>query len=148
MTQVLGLMLVLFLFSGLGEAQEKSEDVLLNNTTENLLYSHEIEEEPLVLAAQRPCGSEHEGFCVNGVCSFSTELDTPICRCNEKYSGVRCEHIIMDTRSLSSPEEVIGISCGVVLFLGMLTVLLFFCLKKRCQKSPPPYKNCGSEHSV
>ncbi|XP_056320322.1 epigen [Danio aesculapii] len=148
MTQGLGLMLVLVLFSGLGDAQEKSEDVLLKNTTQSRLFSHENGEEPLALAVQRPCGPEHEGFCVNGVCSYSTELDTPICRCIEKYSGVRCEHVIMDARSLSSPEGVIGISCGVVLLLGMLAVLLYFCLKKRCQKSPPPYKNCGSENSV
>lgn len=38
------------------------------------------EEQPRVLAIQRPCGPEHEGFCFNGVCSYSSELDTPICR--------------------------------------------------------------------
>ncbi len=37
-------------------------------------------EEPRVLAIQKPCGPEHEGFCVNGACSYSSDLDTPICR--------------------------------------------------------------------
>ncbi|RXN18377.1 putative bifunctional methylenetetrahydrofolate dehydrogenase cyclohydrolase 2 [Labeo rohita] len=142
--EVLGLMVVLSVFSGLGDTNEKSEDVILTNTT----HSNGSEEEPRVLAVQRPCGPKHEGFCFNGVCSYSSDLETPICRCNEMYSGVRCEHVIMDYKSLSSPEEIIGISCGVVLLLGFVIVLMYCCLQKRCQKSSPPYKNCGSENSV
>ncbi|XP_073693614.1 epigen isoform X2 [Garra rufa] len=143
--QVLGLMVVLSVFSGLGDAKEKSEDVILNNTT----HSNGNEEEPRVLAVQRPCGPEHEGFCVNGACSYSSDLDTPICRCDKMYSGVRCEHVMMDAQSLSSSEEIIGISCGVVLLLGfVIALILYCCLKKRCRKSSPPYKNCGSENSV
>uniref|UniRef100_A0A673H7H3 EGF-like domain-containing protein n=1 Tax=Sinocyclocheilus rhinocerous TaxID=307959 RepID=A0A673H7H3_9TELE len=90
-----------------------------------------IGEEPRVLAIQRPCGPEHEGFCVNGVCSYSSDLETPICRCDKMYSGVRCEHVILDTQRLSSPEEVIGISCGAVLLLGTIIAVMYCCLKKR-----------------
>uniref|UniRef100_A0A671MTR6 EGF-like domain-containing protein n=1 Tax=Sinocyclocheilus anshuiensis TaxID=1608454 RepID=A0A671MTR6_9TELE len=61
--------------------------------------------------------------------------------CDKMYSGVRCEHVILDTQQLSSPEEVIGISCGVVLLLGIIVGLMYCCLKKRCRKSSPPYKN-------
>ncbi|XP_016372475.1 epigen-like isoform X2 [Sinocyclocheilus rhinocerous] len=140
--QVLGLMVVLAVFSGLGDTKEKSEDALLYNTT----HSNGSGEEPRVLAIQRPCGPEHEGFCVNGVCSYSSDLETPICRCDKMYSGVRCEHVILDTQRLSSPEEVIGISCGAVLLLGTIIAVMYCCLKKRCRKSSPPYKNCGSEN--
>uniref|UniRef100_A0A8C2D311 Epithelial mitogen homolog (mouse) n=1 Tax=Cyprinus carpio TaxID=7962 RepID=A0A8C2D311_CYPCA len=105
-------------------------------------------EEPRVLAIQRPCGPEHEGFCFKGACSYFSDLDTPICRCDKMFSGMRCEHAILDTHQLSSPEEVIGISCGVVLILGSIIGLMYCCLKKRCQKSSPPYKNYGSENSV
>ncbi|XP_018946691.1 epigen-like isoform X2 [Cyprinus carpio] len=142
--QVLGLMLVLAVFSGLGDTKEKSEDVILYNTT----HSNGSREEPRVLAIQRPCGPEHEGFCSKGTCSYSSDLDTPICRCDKMFSGMRCEHAILDTHQLSSPEEVIGISCGVVLILGSIIGLMYCCLKKRCQKSSPPYKNYGSENSV
>ncbi|XP_067269626.1 epigen isoform X2 [Pseudorasbora parva] len=140
--QVLGLM-VLVLFSGLGDTTEKSDDVLQYNTTHA-----GSEEQPQVLAVQGPCGPEHEGFCFNGVCSYSSELDIPICRCNKLYSGMRCEHLLLDVHIFSSPEEVIGICCGVVLLLGAIIVLMYFCLQKRCQKPSLPYKNCGSENSV
>ncbi|KAK2898741.1 hypothetical protein QQF64_031991 [Cirrhinus molitorella] len=143
--QVLGLMVVLSVFSGLGDAKEKSEDVILNNTTHSNVGN---EEEPQVLAVQRPCRPEHEGFCVNGACTYSPDLDTPICRCDKAYSGVRCEHVMLDTQSLSSPEEIIGIICGVVLLLAFVLALMYCCLMKRCRKSSPPYKNCGSENSV
>ncbi|KAK9970678.1 hypothetical protein ABG768_026603 [Culter alburnus] len=141
--QVLGLM-VLVLFSGFGDTKENLDDVLQYNTTLDV----GSEEQPRVLAIQRPCGPEHEGFCFNGVCSYSSELDTPICRCNQMYSGMRCEHLLLDSRRFSSPEELIGISCGVVLLLASIIGLMYFCLHKRCRKSSPPYKNYGSENSV
>ncbi|XP_067249813.1 epigen isoform X2 [Chanodichthys erythropterus] len=140
--QVLGLM-VLVLFSGFGDTNENLDDVLQYNTTLD-----GSEEQPRVLAIQRPCGPEHEGFCFNGVCSYSSELDTPICRCSQMYSGMRCEHLLLDSQKFSRPEELIGISCGVVLLLGSIIGLMYFCLQKRCRKSSPPYKNYGSENSV
>nr|XP_055024217.1 epigen isoform X1 [Misgurnus anguillicaudatus] len=127
-----------------GQINETSEDVFLVNTTQ--LFSNGSGEAPQVLAIQRPCGREHEGFCLNGVCTFSPEMNTPICRCNPMYQGVRCEHVSM-IRKFSSPEEIIGITCGVILLLGALIVILVYCyLWKR--KSSPPYKNYGSENSV
>ncbi|XP_051759043.1 epigen [Ctenopharyngodon idella] len=141
--QVLGLM-VLVLFSGFGDTKEELDDVLQYNTT----YDGGSGEQPRVLAIQRPCGPEHEGFCFNGVCSYSTELKIPICRCNQLYSGVRCEHLVLESYHISSPEEVIGISCGVTLLLASIIGLMYFCLQKRCRKSSLPYKNYGSENSV
>ncbi len=63
--------------------------------------------------------------------TFLTNVTSTVFRCEKMYSGVRCEHVIMDTHQLSSPEEVIGISCGVVLFLGIIVGLMYCCLKKR-----------------
>ncbi|XP_052460008.1 epigen-like [Carassius gibelio] len=140
--QVLGLMVVLAVFSGLGDTKEKSEDALPYDTTPR------SGEEPRVLAVQRPCGPEHKGFCFNGSCSYSSDLKIPICRCDKMFSGERCEHAILDNRSSSSPEEVIGISCGSVLLLGSVIAVMYCCVKKRCQKSSTPYKNCGSEDLV
>ncbi|KAG1973980.1 pro-neuregulin-4, membrane-bound isoform [Pimephales promelas] len=137
--------MVLVLFSGLGDTKEISDDVLQYNTTHGVGSE---EEQPRVLAVQTHCSPEHEGFCFNGVCSYSTELETPICRCNNMYSGVRCEHLLLDSHKFSSPEELIGISCGVVLLLGAIFGLAYFCIRKRCRKSSPPYKNYGSENSV
>ncbi|XP_026125443.1 epigen isoform X1 [Carassius auratus] len=143
--QVLGLMVVLAVFSGLGDTKEKSEDAILYNTTHS---NTESAEEPQVLAVQKSCGPKHEGFCLNGACSYSSDLDIPICRCDKMYNGVRCENYILNSHQLSSPEGVIGIICGVVLLLGIVVGLMYCCLKKRCQKSSPPYKNYGFENSV
>lgn len=112
------------------------------------VLSAESAEEPQVLAVQKSCGPKHEGFCLNGACSYSSDLDIPICRCDKMYNGVRCENYILNSHQLSSPEGVIGIICGVVLLLGIVVGLMYCCLKKRCQKSSPPYKNYGFENSV
>ncbi|XP_065128228.2 epigen [Paramisgurnus dabryanus] len=128
-----------------GQTNDTSKDVFLVNTTQ--LFSNGSGEAPQVLAIQRPCGPKHEGYCLNGVCTFSPEMNTPICRCYPMYQGVRCEHITMTSTNLSRSEEVIGITCGVILLLGALVALIVYCyLWKR--KSSPPYKNYGSENSV
>ncbi len=63
--------------------------------------------------------------------TFLTNVISTVFRCDKQYSGMRCEHAILDTQQLSSPEEVIGISCGVVLLLGIIVGLMYCCLKKR-----------------
>ncbi|XP_057212558.1 epigen isoform X1 [Triplophysa rosa] len=144
---VFAVIVVLAAFCRSGHAKMTSEDVFVLNTTQ--LANNESKEEPQVLAIQKPCGTEHEGYCVNGACTYLSDLDIPICRCNQMYSGVRCEHMLLDIHSFSSPEEVIGISCGVILLLGALVGVIVFCfLNKRCRKTSPPYKNYGSENSV
>ncbi|XP_072537289.1 epigen [Salminus brasiliensis] len=112
------------------------------HTPELLTHS----EEPRVLAMQRPCGPEHEGYCVNGKCSYTHDLSTPTCMCDPTFSGPRCEHVLLTTLGLSQPEEIIGITCGVLLLLGCIAVLLCFSYKRRCWRSPSLKK--GQESSL
>lgn len=58
----------------------KSQSSMLKCLGVCVCLSAGSEEEPRVLAVQRPCGPKHEGFCFNGVCSYSSDLETPICR--------------------------------------------------------------------
>jgi len=60
-----------------------------------------------------------------------TNMISTAFRCNNMYSGVRCEHLLLDSHKFSSPEELIGISCGVVLLLGAIFGLAYFCIRKR-----------------
>uniref|UniRef100_A0AAY4CJN7 EGF-like domain-containing protein n=1 Tax=Denticeps clupeoides TaxID=299321 RepID=A0AAY4CJN7_9TELE len=89
-------------------------------------------EEPRVLRLQTPCGSEHDGYCFNGMCFYAPDEGTPLCRCHATFSGERCEHIIiLENSRQSRQEEVIGISVGVSLLLCCLIIALYCCLKKR-----------------
>ncbi|KAL7883920.1 hypothetical protein AOLI_G00066900 [Acnodon oligacanthus] len=117
------------------------------NTTHSVeLLTHG--EEPQVLAMQRPCGPEHNSYCIHGTCSYAPDLHEPSCLCAPMFSGPRCEHVLFSTVGSTQPEEIIGITCGVLLLLGCVAVISYICYKKRCWKSSPPYKNYGQENSV
>ncbi|KAI4873835.1 hypothetical protein NFI96_027791 [Prochilodus magdalenae] len=116
-----------------------------NSTHSVELLTHD---EPLVLAMHRPCGPEHNGYCLHGRCSYAPDLNEPSCLCDQTFSGPRCEHYLLDSLYPSQPEEIIGITCGVLLLMGCITVIIYVCYKKRCWKSSPPYKNYGHENSV
>uniref|UniRef100_A0A8B9JEQ8 Epithelial mitogen homolog (mouse) n=1 Tax=Astyanax mexicanus TaxID=7994 RepID=A0A8B9JEQ8_ASTMX len=105
-----------------------------------------IDEEPRVLALQRPCGAQHESYCINGTCSYINDLTMPQCKCDPNFSGPRCEHFILNTVVHSQPEEIVGITCGVLLLLVCIACLLCFSYKRRCWRSLPLKK--GQENSV
>lgn len=67
----------------------KSHSFMLNCLGVCGCLSLESGEEPRVLAIQMPCRPEHEGFCANGVCSYSSDLDTPICRWDQPPKTTR-----------------------------------------------------------
>ncbi|TRY54411.1 hypothetical protein DNTS_023686 [Danionella cerebrum] len=97
--------------------------------------------QPRVQALRKTCSPENEAFCLNGVCSYVSELNVTMCRCHKNFTGQRCELALMYvSHRFSSPEEVIAITCGVLLFMGIIIAVVYFCLRKRCRSSPP-YKN-------
>ncbi|KAG9270610.1 epigen [Astyanax mexicanus] len=130
---------VLLLFSTTAEPAEPS-----NSTHMPELFTHN--EEPRVLALQRPCGAQHESYCINGTCSYINDLTMPQCKCDPNFSGPRCEHFILNTVVHSQPEEIVGITCGVLLLLVCIACLLCFSYKRRCWRSLPLKK--GQENSV
>ncbi|XP_066514949.1 epigen [Hoplias malabaricus] len=129
---------VILICSRMVEPTEPTEPTKLNTTWTTGLHTNE----PPVLAMVSPCGSEHNGFCLNGICSFYLELNSPRCHCNPTFSGERCEHVLLMISSGIQPEEIVGICCGVLLLLGFISILIYCCYKKRCCKSPPS-KNYG-----
>ncbi|KAL6456173.1 hypothetical protein MHYP_G00347150 [Metynnis hypsauchen] len=138
---VIAVAAVLLLYSRTAESAAEP------NTTHSVeLLTHG--EEPQALAMKRPCGPEHNSYCIHGTCSYAPDLNEPSCVCAQMFSGPRCEHVLLLTGGSTQPEEIIGITCGVLLLLGCIAVIAYICYKKRCWKSSPPYKNYGQENSV
>uniref|UniRef100_A0A4W4GTN7 EGF-like domain-containing protein n=1 Tax=Electrophorus electricus TaxID=8005 RepID=A0A4W4GTN7_ELEEL len=104
--------------------------------------------EPKVQPLLRPCNLELESYCLNGACYYAPDLDMLSCRCKPTFSGSRCEHEQLPAQRPSSPEEVIGITCGIFLLLTCIAVLLYCVWKKRVFKSPLSYKNTGQNNPV
>ncbi|XP_018614825.1 epigen-like [Scleropages formosus] len=100
---------------------------------------------PHALMLGSPCTGEIENFCMNGVCSYNLELNTPSCRCLPNFTGERCQHILLDSHSKESPEKLIAIGVGVALLLICLAGVLICCAKKRCNNKKQPYHICHSE---
>ncbi|TRY54412.1 hypothetical protein DNTS_023686 [Danionella cerebrum] len=139
--QGLGVILGVVLLSGFGHTAEKSDNALIKSSTHSLLFRNGSRRQPRVQALRKTCSPENEAFCLNGVCSYVSELNVTMCRCHKNFTGQRCELALMYvSHRFSSPEEVIAITCGVLLFMGIIIAVVYFCLRKRCRSSPP-YKN-------
>ncbi|XP_053535978.1 epigen [Ictalurus punctatus] len=107
------------------------------NTTHNL--THNEQQDPL-------CSKQRKSYCINGLCLFHENSSMPsctcVCRCHVDYLGERCEH--MNSQFVIGPynlEEVISISCGVILLLACACMLGCCCYRKWVSKQAPPYKN-------
>lgn len=108
-------------------------------------------EEPRVLRMSRSCKNEDSDYCLNGQCMYPPDSDTPACTCDVSYSGPRCGLLTHQATQckFAVAEEVIGICVGVALLVCCLAVVLYCCIKRRCEKKHLPYKTYGgSENSV
>ncbi|XP_020344423.2 epigen [Oncorhynchus kisutch] len=108
-------------------------------------------EEPRVLRMSKPCKDEDADYCLNGQCMYPPDSDTPACTCDVSYSGPRCGLLTHQATQckFAVAEEVIGICVGVALLVCCLAVVLYCCIKRRCEKKYLPYKTYGgSENSV
>ncbi|KAI5094625.1 epigen, partial [Silurus meridionalis] len=89
-------------------------------------------DEPRVLPMLKLCSGQHESFCINGLCSFHENINTPSCTCHSGFIGERCE-IFNPGLPVTSPfklEEVISISCGVIVLLVCVCALSYCCYRK------------------
>ncbi|XP_076859374.1 epigen [Brachyhypopomus gauderio] len=152
--QVVVVMATALLLHHTGESVETELKGQLNTTqsqdnndpqTDDLLPVDEGEK-PEVLALFKPCTEEHEGYCVNGVCYYAPDLDSPSCRCKLAFMGSRCEQMQMKTYRLSTPEELIGVICGTLLLIICIALLIYCIWRKRIFKSSIPYKNSGQNN--
>ncbi|MGH0124706.1 UNVERIFIED_CONTAM: hypothetical protein FKN15_024502 [Acipenser sinensis] len=89
---------------------------------------------PRVLELLSPCSEDDQGFCMNGICSYHRELNTPTCRCHKDYTGERCQHLLLDSHTEEGPEKFIAIGVGILLLIGGTMGVLYCCIKKRCHK--------------
>ncbi|KAI1900092.1 hypothetical protein AGOR_G00046470 [Albula goreensis] len=104
-------------------------------------------ETPRILRLLGVCSTEHQGFCLNGHCTYHPDLNKPTCSCLQNFGGERCEHMILDSHAEGGLEKPIAISVGVALLLCCLIAALYCCMKKRCQKEKP-YEICTSDTAI
>ncbi|KAF4070319.1 hypothetical protein AMELA_G00284240 [Ameiurus melas] len=109
--------------------------------TETLNLTHNEQQDHLCSMQRR------ESYCINGLCLFHENISMPsctcMCRCHSGYLGTRCE-LRQNTGSVTGSynlEEVISISCGVILLLACACVLGCCFYRKWVSKQAPPYKN-------
>ncbi|XP_033869171.1 epigen-like isoform X1 [Acipenser ruthenus] len=113
-----------------------------NDTTDN------NSEMPRVLELLSACTEDDQSFCMNGICSYHRELNTPTCRCHKDYTGERCQHLLLDSHTEEGPEKFIAIGVGILLLIGGTMGVLYCCIKKRCKKQKSPYQICHPDNSV
>ncbi|RXM99465.1 Epigen [Acipenser ruthenus] len=87
---------------------------------------------PRVLELLSACTEDDQSFCMNGICSYHRELNTPTCRCHKDYTGERCQHLLLDSHTEEGPEKFIAIGVGILLLIGGTMGVLYCCIKKRC----------------
>ncbi|XP_033889979.3 epigen-like isoform X1 [Acipenser ruthenus] len=113
-----------------------------NDTTDN------SSEMPRLLELQSPCTEDDQSFCMNGICSYHRELNTPTCRCTKDYTGERCHHLLLDSHTEEGPERCIAIGVGILLLIGGTMGVLYCCITKRCKKQKSPYQICPPDSAV
>ncbi|XP_034167322.1 probetacellulin isoform X2 [Pangasianodon hypophthalmus] len=72
------------------------------------------------------CPDEYVHYCVHGTCRFVQEQNTPICRCENRYIGARCEYF--DLGGLVGERReivIISIISGLVI---LLLIIVFICI--------------------
>lgn len=52
-------------------------------------------------------------------------------RCPPNFTGVRCQHILMNSHSQENPEALIAIGAGVAVLVCCLAGAIYCCMKKR-----------------
>ncbi|XP_066566929.1 epigen isoform X2 [Amia ocellicauda] len=103
---------------------------------------------PHMLELLSPCTGDNQSYCMNGHCSYRTDVNKPTCRCFKNYTGERCQHLLLDSHSEENSEKLIAIGIGVFLLFCAITVTLYCCIKKRCKKEKSPYQICIQENTV
>ncbi|XP_041113361.1 epigen-like isoform X2 [Polyodon spathula] len=113
-----------------------------NDTTDN---SSEIAR---ALEIHSPCTEDDQSFCINGICSYQRELNTPTCRCLKDYTGERCHHLLLDSHTEEVHERCIAIGVGIFLLIGGTMGILYCCIRKRYKKQKSPYQICLPDSTV
>ncbi|XP_051956259.1 probetacellulin-like [Xyrauchen texanus] len=77
------------------------------------------------------CPKEYKHFCINGVCRFVEDQNTPSCRCENGYIGSRCEYIDQYFQVAERNKIVIACVVAGLVFLVLLIVFICICTHKR-----------------
>ncbi|XP_067232123.1 probetacellulin [Chanodichthys erythropterus] len=81
------------------------------------------------------CPKEYQHYCIQGVCRFVKEQNTPSCRCEAGYIGTRCEYLDLGFHVGERRKIVIACVVAGLVFLILLIVFICVCTHKR-------YKPC------
>ncbi|XP_075432172.1 pro-neuregulin-4, membrane-bound isoform [Ascaphus truei] len=88
------------------------------------------------------CEIAQNFFCLNGgICYMIPSVSSPFCRCIGKYTGVRCEVILLSSEKPEPRSEFVANFLVLAAFLGLLLLGLiwFLCRKKQknqCEEEP------------
>ncbi|KAB5540200.1 hypothetical protein PHYPO_G00099150 [Pangasianodon hypophthalmus] len=135
---------VSLLYSRTVECAETKLTLKLNTTRNLNITQNFTHNEPWVLPVHRLCSGQNESYCINGVCSFHENINTLSCTCHSGFMGKRCElrDLTSGVSTYYNLEEVIALSCGVILLLACVCVLGCCCCYRKCSSKPaPPYKH-------
>uniref|UniRef100_A0A8C8VIX8 Epithelial mitogen n=1 Tax=Pelusios castaneus TaxID=367368 RepID=A0A8C8VIX8_9SAUR len=97
----------------------------------NVVKYSEYLEEPVLLKLTQSCLGEHHSYCINGLCTFHSELRKPICRCLTGYDGERCEHLTLNSYAHNSYEQYIAVGIGTGMLLSGIIAILYCYVRKR-----------------
>ncbi|KAJ8005555.1 hypothetical protein DPEC_G00119160 [Dallia pectoralis] len=143
---------LLLLFITKTQSTEPSDNIQptqLSTSAYTLPVNESDKETPRVLKMSKPCKEKDKSYCLNGLCMYPADSDTPACTCPEHYTGSRCGLMSHKTTSIfTQTEEVIGVCVGVALFLCCLAAIIYCCVKRRCQKLYLPYKAYGGSNTT
>ncbi|RXM31254.1 hypothetical protein EOD39_7187 [Acipenser ruthenus] len=103
---------------------------------------------PRLLELRSPCTENDQSFCINGICSYHRELNTPTCRCTKDYTGERCHHLLLDSHTEEGPERCIAIGVGILLLIGGTMGVLYCCITKRRTHFTESASYCSSFREI
>lgn len=70
------------------------------------------------------CPTNYKHYCINGVCRFVKEQNTPSCRCESGHIGSRCEY----REFIYQDRDKIVIACVVAGLVILILFIVFICI--------------------
>uniref|UniRef100_UPI00398E744B epigen-like n=1 Tax=Pristiophorus japonicus TaxID=55135 RepID=UPI00398E744B len=109
---------------------------------------------PQALTLKQACHEIDQSYCMNGICKYYEDQDQNnrhrICICKAGYNGERCQHMVLTSHTTPKSERYLylAVGIGIGLFLSAFAVILYYCVRQRCQESKTTYSKCSGVASV
>ncbi|KAG7271535.1 hypothetical protein CRUP_003998 [Coryphaenoides rupestris] len=75
------------------------------------------------------CPAELQHYCIHGSCRYIQEQSAPSCRCDNGFTGSRCEYLDLDLGwQIGERKRIIIVCVAVALLLVALLLVIVICL--------------------